>query len=63
VEATPTGETHPGCALCDLCHAGMLPQPTLVWAGDLPQRGAPGWVPARDTGRQGTDGLFRPPRG
>jgi hypothetical protein len=62
-DTTSTHGTHNGCALCDLCHAGMLPPPTLVWAGDLPQRGAPGWVPTPDTGRQGADGPFRPPRG
>jgi len=55
--------SHQGCSLCDLCHAGVLPPQVWLWSGAAaPQRNAPGWTPATDTGRQGTDGLFRPPR-
>lgn len=55
---------HPGCTLCDLCHAGVLPPLVWVWPGASASHGsAPGWVPASDTGRQDTDGPFRPPRG
>ncbi|TDP81628.1 hypothetical protein EV672_10758 [Aquabacterium commune] len=65
---TPSSDTthppHHGCSLCDLCHAGVLPPPMWLWSGTaVPPGSAPGWTPATDTGRQGTDGLFRPPRG
>ncbi len=63
-EAPSTHTPHHGCSLCDLCHAGVLPPPMWLWSGAaVPLGSAPGWTPATDTGRQGTDGLFRPPRG
>lgn len=59
-----THTPHHGCSLCDLCHAGVLPPPMWLWSGAaVPPGSAPGWTPATDTGRQGTDSLFRPPRG
>ncbi|WP_290903654.1 hypothetical protein [Aquabacterium sp.] len=58
-----THTPHHGCSLCDLCHAGVLPPPMWLWSGAaVPPGNAPGWTPASDTGRQGTDSLFRPPR-
>lgn len=61
----PTTDTpHAGCSLCELCHAGVLPPQVMLWSGEaVPPGSAPRWTPAPDTGRQGTDGLFRPPRG
>lgn len=60
----PDNAPHAGCSLCDLCHAGAFPpaEPPR-WSGPPPQCSAPGWQPAPDTGRQGSDGPFRPPRG
>lgn len=55
--------SHHGCTQCDLCHAGVLPPAVAAWPQARPPHHAPGWFPAPDTGRQGTDGLFRPPRG
>ena len=62
-DTSPPHTTHQGCAQCDLCHAGVLPPAVAVWPQARPPHHAPGWFPAPDTGRQGTDGLFRPPRG
>lgn len=61
----PQGHSaHHGCTLCDLCHAGMLPPQVWIWPDTAAPHGStPGWVPASDTGRQDTDGPFRPPRG
>lgn len=58
-----SGTPHHGCSSCDLCHAGALPWHAGLWSGAaVPPCSAPGWTPATDTGRQGSDGLFRPPR-
>ena len=61
-DAAPTHTSHHGCAQCDLCHAGVLPPAVVAWPQARPHHHTPGWFPTTDTGRQGTDGLFRPPR-
>jgi hypothetical protein len=56
-----TGHTHT-CSLCDLCHAGVSVPPSWAWFHDAPPVSPPSWAVSTTPGRDGTDGLFRPPR-
>lgn len=50
------------CSLCDLCHAGVIAPPSWAWFHDAPPVSPPSWAVSATHGRDGTDGLFRPPR-
>lgn len=50
------------CSLCDLCHAGVIAPPSWSWAPDAPPLSAPSWAVTAAQGRDGQDGVFRPPR-
>lgn len=50
------------CSLCDLCHAGVIAPPSWAWFHDAPPVSPPSWAVSATRGRDGTDGLFRPPR-
>lgn len=56
-----TGPVHT-CSLCDLCHAGVIVPPSWAWFHDAPPVSPPSWAVSATHGRDGTDGLFRPPR-
>jgi len=56
-----TGQNHT-CSLCDLCHAGVIVPPSWAWFHDAPPVSPPSWAVSAPHGRDGTDGLFRPPR-
>lgn len=50
------------CSLCDLCHAGVIVPPSWAWFHDAPPVSPPSWAVSATHGRDGSDGLFRPPR-
>jgi hypothetical protein len=50
------------CSLCDLCHAGVIAPPSWAWFHDAPPVTPPSWAVSVAHGRDGVDGLFRPPR-
>ncbi len=56
-----TGHPHT-CSLCDLCHAGVIAPPSWAWFHDAPPVSPPSWAVSATHGRDGADGLFRPPR-
>ncbi|OGA82436.1 MAG: hypothetical protein A2711_15415 [Burkholderiales bacterium RIFCSPHIGHO2_01_FULL_63_240] len=66
-DATPSpsedgfGQDHT-CSLCDLCHAGVIAPPSWAWVHDAPPVAPPSWAVSVAHGRDGVDGLFRPPR-
>ena len=55
-------DSHATCTLCDLCHAGVIVPPSWAWFHDAPPISPPSWAVSATHGRDGTDGLFRPPR-
>ncbi len=57
-----TGHHAHTCSLCDLCHAGVIVPPSWAWFHDAPPVSPPSWAVSATRGRDGTDGLFRPPR-
>lgn len=57
-----TGHHAHTCSLCDLCHAGVIVPPSWAWFHDAPPVSPPSWAVSATHGRDGTDGLFRPPR-
>ncbi len=57
-----TGHHAQTCSLCDLCHAGVIVPPSWAWFHDAPPVSPPSWAVSARHGRDGTDGLFRPPR-
>lgn len=57
-----TGHHAQTCAQCDLCHAGVITSPSWAWHHAAPPDAAPSWSVNTVNGRDGTDGLFRPPR-
>ena len=59
--SSSTGHAHT-CSLCDLCHAGVIAPPSWAWFHDAPPVSPPSWAVSATHGRDGTDGLFRPPR-
>jgi hypothetical protein len=65
-DAAPVTSDNPGtghtCSLCDLCHAGVIVPPSWAWFHDAPPVSPPSWAVSATHGRDGTDGLFRPPR-
>lgn len=66
--ASPVTTDTPGnghahtCSLCDLCHAGVIVPPTWAWFHGAPPVSPPSWAVSAAHGRDGSDGLFRPPR-
>lgn len=60
-DAQGGGQTHT-CSLCDLCHAGVIAPPSWAWFHDAPPVAPPSWAVSTTLGRDGPDGLFRPPR-
>ncbi len=56
-----TSHTHT-CSLCDLCHASVSVPPSWAWFHDVPPVSPPSWAVSAAPGRDGGDGLFRPPR-